>query len=79
MAKPKPLIELLKLSSLGLEMGIAVIIGLLVGTWLDKKFGTSPWLTMLFLCFGFAAAGKAVVRSLRKGIFDEDDPDAPGE
>ena len=76
MSKSKALYELLKLSTLGLEMGIAVIIGLLVGVWLDKKFGTNPWLTLLFLAFGFAAAGKAVARALRKGIY-EDDPDAP--
>jgi F0F1-type ATP synthase assembly protein I len=78
MAKSKGLYELLKLSSLGLEMGAAVIIGLLVGMWLDKQFSTEPWLMLLFLAFGFVAAGKAVVRALKKGIF-EDENDAPVE
>ena len=78
MAKPKALYELLKLSSLGLEMGASVVIGLLIGTWLDGRFGTNPWLTLLFLAFGFAAAGKAVARALRKGIFEEES-DAPPE
>jgi ATP synthase protein I len=78
MAKPKALYELLKLSSLGLEMGAAVVIGLLAGSWLDKHFGTNPWLTLLFLGFGFAAAGKAVIRAIRKGIFEEE-IDAPPE
>jgi len=79
MSKPKSYFELLKLSSLGLEMGIAVVIGLLVGSWLDRHFGTNPWLTLLFLGFGMAAAGKAIARALRKGAFEEDNSDAPPE
>lgn len=78
MAKSKGLYELLKLSSLGLEMGAAVVIGLLVGMWLDSQFSTEPWLMLLFLGCGFAAAGKAVARALKKGIF-EDENDAPAE
>ncbi|UCF88398.1 MAG: AtpZ/AtpI family protein [bacterium] len=78
MAKSRGLYELLKLSSLGLEMGAAVVIGLLMGVWLDRQFSTEPWLTLLFLGFGFAAAVKAVVRALRKGIF-ADENDAPEE
>ncbi len=76
MAKPRALYELLKFSGLGLEMGSAVVIGLLVGVWLDGRFDTEPWMTLLFLGFGCAAAVKAVVRALRKGIF-EDDNDVP--
>jgi ATP synthase protein I len=79
MSKPRALYDLLKLSSLGLEMGAAVVIGLLVGVWLDGRFGTNPWLTLLFLGFGFAAAAKAVIRVLRKGFFEEGDSDAPPE
>ena len=78
MAKSKAFWELLKLSSLGLEMGAAVIIGLLVGMWLDKKFSTEPWLMLLFLAFGFTAAGKAVARAIKKGVL-EDENDAPAE
>ena len=77
MAKPRALYELLKLSSLGLEMGAAVVIGLLMGSWLDGRFGTNPWLTLLFLGFGFAAAAKAVVRAIRKGAFEEENDASP--
>ena len=48
---------------------------LLAGTFLDRKFGTYPWLTLLFLCFGFAAAGKALARAVRSDLFDEEAPD----
>ena len=59
-------------------MGAAVVIGLLVGSWLDSRFDTTPWLTLLFLGFGFAAAAKGVIRALRKGIFEEEN-DVPPE
>ncbi len=52
-------------------MGIAVVIGLLFGWWLDSRFGTSPWLTILFLLFGIAAGFKNVLELLRKGFNDE--------
>jgi len=69
--RPKAFSDLLKLSSLGLEMGAAVVIGLLMGTWLDRQFGTEPWLTFVFLGFGLVAAGKAVYRAVRKGLSEE--------
>jgi len=82
MSKPRAFYELLKLSSLGLEMGAAVVIGLLIGIWLDGRFGTDPWLMLLFLFFGFVAAGKGVIRAIRKGVFEEEpgkDGDVPPE
>ncbi len=78
MSKPKALYDLLKLSSLGLEMGAAVVIGLLAGSWLDSRFETTPWLTLLFLGFGFTAAARGVIRAIRKGIFEEEN-DVPPE
>jgi ATP synthase protein I len=69
--RPKAFYDLLKLSSLGLEMGAAVVIGLLMGVWLDRQFGTEPWLTFVFLGFGLVAAGKAVYRAIRKGLLEE--------
>jgi ATP synthase protein I len=79
MGKPRAYYDLLKLSSLGLEMGGAVVIGLLMGVWLDRRFGTEPWLTFVFLGFGFVAAGKAVYRAIRKGIVEEDYEEEVGQ
>jgi ATP synthase protein I len=72
MSKPKRFYEFLKFSTMGLEMGAAVVIGLLAGIFLDRKFGTYPWLTLLFLCFGFAAAVKALMRAVRSDLFDDE-------
>ncbi len=53
-------------SSVGLEMGIAVIIGLLFGRFLDGKLGTEPWLMIVFTGFGMAAGLKGVFRAVRE-------------
>jgi len=55
----------LSASSVGLELGIAVILGLLFGRWLDGKAGTDPWLTLLFVVLGFVAGMKGVMRAVR--------------
>ena len=57
-------------SSVGLEMAIAVIIGLAFGTWLDGKLGTTPWMLIVFLVLGFAAGMKGVHRYLRQADAD---------
>ena len=43
-------------STVGLSMAFAIGIGAIVGHYLDKKFGTAPWLLLIFLGFGVAAA-----------------------
>ncbi|UCF56562.1 MAG: AtpZ/AtpI family protein [Deltaproteobacteria bacterium] len=44
------------LSTVGLSMAFAIGIGAVIGYYLDKKFGTGPWLFFVFLGFGIAAA-----------------------
>ena len=43
-------------SSLGLMFPIAIGLGYLWGYWMDRWFGTSPWLTYIFAGFGVIAA-----------------------
>jgi ATP synthase protein I len=52
--------------TLGLEVALSVMVGLLGGQWLDKKLGTGGWLTWIGLAYGLAAAGRAIYRALRK-------------
>ena len=56
----------LSASSVGLELGISVIVGLLFGMWLDSKAGTSPWLMLLFLGFGLVAGFRGVLRAVKR-------------
>lgn len=53
-------------SSVGLELGVAVILSLLFGMWLDDRFGTTPWLTLVFVGLGIAAGFRNVLRAVKR-------------
>jgi F0F1-type ATP synthase assembly protein I len=53
-------------SAIGIEMVLAVVVGYLLGHWLDGRFGTGPWLTVVFSLAGVGAAVKAVLRVNRE-------------
>ena len=53
-------------SAIGLELGVAVLLGMAFGHWLDGKAGTDPWLMILFLCFGFAAGMRGIIRAMNQ-------------
>ena len=55
----------LSASSVGLELGIAVALGLAIGYWLDQRLGTAPWMLLLWLVIGFAAGFRGVLRAVR--------------
>ena len=44
------------LSTIGMAMALSIALGAVIGYYLDNKFGTEPWLFLVFLCFGIAAA-----------------------
>lgn len=58
--------SLISYSSLGLEMGLSVAIGIGIGYFLDAYFKTSPYLTIIFMLFGVAAAFKTIFILMRK-------------
>jgi len=43
------------LSSVGISMVAATLIGLAMGYYLDKWLGTTPWLTLAFLMLGIVS------------------------
>lgn len=53
-------------SSLGLTVAFSIFIGLFLGVFLDKRFDTSPWLTLIGLGFGIAAAYSNIVRAINQ-------------
>jgi len=58
--------SLISYSSLGIEMGLSVAIGIAIGYFLDRFFKTSPYLTIIFMIFGVAAAMKTIFQLLKK-------------
>ncbi|MGK0289111.1 MAG: ATP synthase protein I [bacterium] len=58
--------EYLEFTSIGLEMGLAVILGVVGGSWLDERFGTAPWMLFFGVICGFAAGLRSIIRLLMK-------------
>jgi ATP synthase protein I len=58
--------QMLSASSIGLELGLSVVLGILFGRWLDGKLGTTPWLMLVFLGLGLVAGFRSVMRAVRR-------------
>ena len=54
------------LSTAGMAMAFSIAIGVLVGLYLDDKFGTEPWFFIIFLIFGIIAAFKNLYYMYKK-------------
>ena len=54
--KRKQYHQLLEASALGFMFPLAIGIGFAWGYWMDRMFGTKPWLTVAFTAFGVIAA-----------------------
>jgi ATP synthase protein I len=60
------------LSTVGITLVAATVIGFYAGYALDRFFGTSPWLMLVFLVLGIAAGFKNLFDQVKK-IQDFDD------
>ncbi len=58
--------ELAYYSSLGLQIALSIFIGLAIGVYLDRRFDTQPWLTLIFLGFGIAAGFRNIALAIKK-------------
>ncbi len=63
------------LSTVGLTLVFATVIGLYVGLKLDAWLGTSPWFTVVFLLLGIAAGFRNLFLYAKKSqeTFDKND------
>ena len=52
--------------TVGFEIVLSILVGLFIGRWLDGKLGTAPYLTLLWVGFGMAAAIKALQRTMKE-------------
>jgi ATP synthase protein I len=58
--------ELWFYSSLSFSIALSIVIGLGIGYWLDTKFETSPWLTLIFLGLGVIAGFRNIYLALQR-------------
>ena len=62
-----------ELSTIGLTLVLATVIGLAGGYFLDRWLGTKPWLTLIGLGLGIAAGFVNLFRSVKRAERDIDD------
>jgi len=58
--------ELAYFSSIGFQVALSIFIGFGLGHYLDGKWDTEPWLTIIFFILGVAAAGRNIGLAIKK-------------
>ena len=53
-------------SSMGLELGLSVVVGFLIGSWLDDWLDTKPWFLLVFGVAGIMAGYRSIFRLVKK-------------
>ena len=62
----------LQLKQIGALTAVPIILlvgpfaGYFAGDWIDRKFRSYPWCTVLFLVLGFVASGREIFRILKQ-------------
>ena len=51
---------------MGLELGLSVVVGFLIGSWLDDWLDTKPWLLLVFGVSGIIAGYRSIFRLVKK-------------
>ncbi len=65
-------IQMAYASSIGIAMVLAIFGCLFLGAYLDRQWGTSPYLTLVFLLIGIAAGFRNIYTLIRKYFSDEE-------
>jgi ATP synthase protein I len=61
------------ISTMGISVVVAVVIGVYIGLKLDKWLGTKPWFFFIFLFFGIAAGFRNIYIIAGREIKRDDD------
>jgi ATP synthase protein I len=51
---------------LGLQLAVTVLVMVFLGIWLDGKFNTNPWLTVIFSFLGIATSLYNFIKTVLK-------------
>jgi F0F1-type ATP synthase assembly protein I len=69
--------EVGRYTGFGLAWALSVLFFLLIGYWLDQRFGTLPWLTIAGAFLGAAGGFISLIRGVTAAGRATDDEDAP--
>lgn len=58
--------ELAYYSSIGLSVALSIFIGLGIGVFLDRRYESNPWCTLIFLGLGIAAGYRNIGLAIKK-------------
>jgi len=53
-------------SSIGFSVALSIFIGLGIGVYLDGRFETGPWCTLIFIGLGIAAGYRNIGLAIKK-------------
>jgi ATP synthase protein I len=63
-------------STVGLELGFSIAIGVAAGYYLDQWLDTAPWLTIFLLLCGVAAGFKRIYQALKSLEREQEEEDS---
>ena len=58
----KSLLQAVMASTIGYQVAFAPFVGIAIGVYLDSRFGTLPYLTIIFLILGIVAGARSYYR-----------------
>lgn len=71
-SRGKQLNAAMRLASVGIELAVSTVVGLLAGGWLDKKLGTAPYLMIVGLLIGVVAGFRSLIATARRSLAQAD-------
>ena len=60
-------------AGVGLQFAVTIVAFLYAGQWLDRRFGTAPWIMMAAVFLGGAGAFYSIYRRLMAALKREED------
>jgi len=60
--------SLLKLLTVGTVLVACIVVGYLLGSWLDRSWGTRPWMVVIGVFLGTAAGFLELFRTVNRSL-----------
>ncbi len=61
-------VQAARFSAIGIQFGVSIAVAALLGSWLDERWGTEPWLLLIGLSLGITSSFLELYRLARRQI-----------